>query len=380
MFEAADFCRELERRGIDFHVGVPDTVIENFCNHVFLHPPGGGHVLAANEGGAVGLAAGHWLATGNVPLVYMQNSGLGNAVNPLLSLADPEVFAIPMLLLIGWRGQPGVHDEPQHMKQGRVTRSLLDSLEIPWKVMDPDLGKTLAILDDLLAGLKLRRGPRALIAPRGCFAPVPAVPAGHAGAGQTREEAIRDLVSAFGRDTAFVASTGMGPRELYEIRDALGQGHDQDFLNAGAMGHASMIAAAVALGRPNCDVVCLDGDGALLMHLGALALIPSLGCRRLFHILLNNGVHDSVGGQPNLLAGLDAAGLARVCGYRSASRVSGRNELLTALAECRGKPGPHFLEIRLTRGFRKALGRPQIPFEAAALQFQAFLASGPLGK
>ncbi|MDR1520309.1 MAG: phosphonopyruvate decarboxylase [Planctomycetota bacterium] len=371
MFKAADFCRELERRGVDFCAGVPDTVVENFCNQVFVQPPAGGHVLAANEGGAVGLAAGHWLAAGKIPLVYMQNSGLGNAVNPLLSLADPEVFAIPMLLLIGWRGQPGVPDEPQHLKQGRVTQAILDSLEIPWQILDADFGKTLQVLDQAFRRLRQTPGPYALIAPKGCFEPSPAVPAGHA-ASLTREEAIRAIVAASHPGAAFVASTGMGPRELYEIREALGQGHERDFLNTGAMGHASMIALGAALARPGRRLICLDGDGALLMHLGALAIVPSLPCPNLTHILLNNGVHDSVGGQPNLFASLNAVALARVAGYRTAARAANLAELRVRLAEADGD-GPHFIETILARGFRQDLGRPKIPFAEAARQFQGFL-------
>ncbi|MDR1535497.1 MAG: phosphonopyruvate decarboxylase [Planctomycetota bacterium] len=374
MFTAADFCRELAARGCDFYAGVPDTVIEFFCNHIQAHPPAGGRVLAANEGGAVGLAAGYWLASGRIPLVYLQNSGIGNAVNPLLSLADPEVFAIPMLLLIGWRGRPGVPDEPQHLKQGRVTQALLDSLEIPWRLLDPDPERTGAILDAAFARLREAPGPYALIAPKGCFAPVPALPAGRAGAGPTREEAIGTIIAAFDSRAAFVASTGMGPRELYEIREALGQGHERDFLNAGAMGHASMIAAGAALARPDRPLVCLDGDGALLMHLGASAVIPSLPLPNFVHVLLNNGVHDSVGGQPNLFARLDAVGLARGFGYRTAARAAGLAELGEILAGLPRGGGPHFVEAALVRGFRKDLGRPKIPFAEAARQFQSFLA------
>jgi phosphonopyruvate decarboxylase len=374
MFAASEFCRELESRGVDFYAGVPDTVVEHFCNHVVAHPPAGGHVLAANEGGAIGLAAGHWLATGGTPLVYMQNSGLGNAANPLLSLADAEVFAIPMLLLVGWRGQPGVHDEPQHLKQGKVTRAMLDGMEIPWRMLDPDLAKTSAILDEAFSAFREKPGPFALVAPKGCFAPSPAIQFRRGGAILAREEAIRAIVAAFaGSRAAFVASTGMGPRELYEIREALGQGHEKDFLNAGAMGHASMIAAGIALAEPDRPVVCLDGDGALLMHLGALALVPSLKCRNFFHVLLNNGVHDSVGGQPTLFSVLDAALLARACGYSAAERAGTRAEIGAFLAGCRPGTGPRFLDVALDRGFRGNLGRPKIPFAEAARQFQSFL-------
>lgn len=373
MYEAELFCRELERLGTDFIVGVPDTVIKNLCNYIFDNPPSGGHVIAANEGGAVGLAAGHYLATGKIPVVYMQNSGIGNAVNPLLSLADAEVFAIPMLLLVGWRGEPGTKDEPQHMKQGRVSRAMFDSMEIPCGVISPDFDETKRELEHAFDAMRKKPGPYAMLVQNGCFAPAPAVKAGYEKPECTREEAIRTIVQSFDSKTAFIASTGMGPRELYEIREVLGQNHERDFLNAGAMGHASMIAAGAAMAKPDRTVVCLDGDGALFMHLGALALIPNLPCRNLVHVLLNNGVHDSVGGQPNLGCLEDAASLARAAGYRRVLAADNEAELKKALAECRGDDGPVFLEVKLSRGFRKNLGRPGIPFPEAAKQFREFL-------
>lgn len=372
MYEAAEFCRELERLGSDFYAGVPDTVIMNLCNYIFENPPAGGQVIAANEGGAVGLAAGHYLATGKIPVVYMQNSGIGNAVNPLLSMADREVFAIPMLLLVGWRGEPGTKDEPQHMKQGRVSQALFDSLEIPCGVIGPDWNETKKELERAYEAMRANPGPYALLVRNGCFTPTPAVKAGYA-AGMTREEAIRIIIDCFGDKTAFVASTGMGPRELYELRDALGQPHERDFLNAGAMGHASMIAAGAAMGRPDRTVVCLDGDGAIFMHLGALPLIPTLGCKNLVHVLLNNGVHDSVGGQPNMAAAVDAASLAGDAGYKRIYRTDDADELRKIMLECRSGGGPLFVEVKLARGFRKDLGRPKIPFAEAARQFREFL-------
>ena len=375
MYEAATFCRELERLGADFYAGVPDTVIQSFCNYVFENPPPGGHVVAANEGGAVGLAAGHYLATGNIPVVYMQNSGIGNAVNPLLSMADAEVFAIPMLLLIGWRGEPGTKDEPQHIKQGRVSRVLFDGMEIPCGIVGPDFDETKRELERAFAAMRKNPGPYALLVRNGCFAPTPAVPAGYPDPGLTREEAIRAVITHFDDRAAFVASTGMGSRELYELREALGQPHERDFLNAGAMGHASMIAAGAAMARRDRTVVCLDGDGALYMHLGALALAPTLPCPNLVHILLNNGVHDSVGGQPNLGQLSDASALARAAGYKLVLDAHDAESLERALAQCDGKNGPVFVEVKLARGFRKNLGRPGIPFAEAAQQFKTFLAA-----
>lgn len=374
MYKAADFCRELARLGTDFFTGVPDTVIENLCNYLNGNPPAGGHVQAANEGGAVGLAAGRYLATGKIPAVYMQNSGLGNAVNPLLSLADREVYALPLLLLVGWRGQPGRHDEPQHLKQGRVTEALLAAMEIPWSVAGPDWDETAAAVATAYDAMRARPGPYALLFPKGCFEPEPAAPdAGYGTEGLTRENAIAIIAERAGGGAAVVASTGMGPRELYELRERLGEGHERDFLNAGAMGHASMIALGIARARPERRVVCLDGDGALLMHLGALAVAGGSGCRNLVHFLLNNGVHDSVGGQPNLAMRVDLAEVAAACGYRRVFRIENGEALRNGLDEIFAAEGPVFAEVRLARGFRKDLGRPGIPFATAGEQFREFL-------
>ncbi|MCC8181353.1 MAG: phosphonopyruvate decarboxylase [Planctomycetes bacterium] len=376
MFSAARFCEQLQRHGAGVYVGVPDTVIQSFCNYLCTNPPPGGHIIAANEGGAVGLAVGNHLATGLTPIVYMQNSGLGNAVNPLLSLADREVYAIPMLLLIGWRGEPGRKDEPQHLKQGKVTEALLDSMGIPYGIVEADFEQAKEVIDRAFAAIRRDPGPYALLIRNGCFEPSPPADAGYPGTGITREQAIRVVVGNAG-PAAIVASTGMASRELYEIRESLGQDHSHDFLNVGAMGHASQIAAGVALGAPGRAVVCLDGDGALFMHLGGLALIPSLDCANLIHVLLNNGVHDSVGGQPVLSERNDLAELATTVGYSFVYSVEDENSLAAALRESIGNiargGGPHCIEVRLARGFRSDLGRPQTPFTQAARQFADYL-------
>lgn len=373
MFTAAAFCRELDILGAGLYTGVPDSVIQNFCNFLFHSPPVGGHVQAANEGGAVGLAAGNYFATGKIPIVYMQNSGLGNAVNPLLSLADAEAYAVPMLLLIGWRGEPGGKDEPQHMKQGRITPALLDAMGIPHGIIDPDWGKTTVALRRAFDFLTKNNAPCALLVRKGCFAPEPPVCA-VAGRGEmTREDAIRILVESSGDQTVFVASTGMGARELYELREMRGQPHHRDFLNVGAMGHASMIAAGAALGQRNRRVVCLDGDGALLMHLGVMPLIPALGLNGFVHVLLNNGTHDSVGGQPNSAMRADMAGIARTVGYDHAFTVATEDDAREVFQAALVSGGTSFLDIHLKEGHRGNVGRPLIPLPDAARQFREFL-------
>ncbi|MCD8138878.1 MAG: phosphonopyruvate decarboxylase [Planctomycetaceae bacterium] len=376
MYDPADFCRELEIRGVDFIAGVPDTVLESFCNYVYQHPPTGGHVLTHNEGGAIALAAGHYFGTGKIPAVYMQNSGIGNALNPILSLANPSVYAVPMLVLVGWRGEPGRKDEPQHLRQGSVTQTMFECLDIPCAVITPDLDEAKAALDRTFSHMQTNPGPHVLLFRHGCFTPSPTVPAGYETPGLTREEAIRTIITLLDPTSPVVASTGMASRELFELREASGQAHERDFLNAGAMGHASMIALGAAMAQPDRQVVCLDGDGALFMHLGALPLAASLMPANFVHILLNNGVHDSVGGQPDLGADVDLESLARTCGYRMTARVEETDELQDAIRRCRDETGPWFVEVRVKRGFRKDLGRPTIPFAEMGCNFRDFLTSG----
>lgn len=370
------FHRRLAARGVDFYTGVPDTVLKSLCSYLVDAVPPPGHVTAANEGGAVGLAAGHYLATGRPALVYMQNSGIGNAANPLLSLVDRDVYAIPMLLAIGWRGEPGVKDEPQHLKQGRLTTPILDCLEIPWGVLDGDEGGAEAELDKAFASFKRSPGPYAFVIRNKAFAPY-APRSGQtaaAPADMTREAALAVVREACGDRAALLGSTGMGARELFEIGDRAGGDVKRLFLNVGAMGHCSQIAAAVALARPERPVVCLDGDGALFMHLGVLPVISGLRPRNLLHVALNNGIHESVGGQPTPLPDLSLAGLASASGYPLVRRAESMDGLRRALAEWNGTNGPFFLEVLIRPGFRADLGRPTWMPVQAKEAFMGFLA------
>lgn len=359
MIQAPDFLKALKSRGLDFFAGVPDSLLSPL-GAALTADPEITHLVAANEGQAVALAAGRYLAAGRPGVVYMQNSGLGNAVNPLLSLAAPEVYALPMVLIIGWRGQPGVKDEPQHQVQGRLTPALLDTLEIGWRVLSAESDPE-AELDRVLE-LGAGRGPAALLVRAGALAPLKyqpeAHPRGRAGTVPfRREEALERLLDHLEPPDRLVATTGLTSRELYELRLKKGQAPD-DFLTVGSMGHASGLALAAALSRPERRLICLDGDGALLMHLGALPLIGSLGPPNLVHILLNNQCHESVGGLPTCAASVDFPGLARAAGYRSAASVDGPEELGRVFSALSGQPGPHFLEIILWKGSRGDLGRP----------------------
>jgi phosphonopyruvate decarboxylase len=358
MIEPAFFYDALLRYGTDFFTGVPDSLLKSFCAYITDHAETRRHIIPANEGAAVALACGYHLATGKIPLVYMQNSGIGNAVNPLLSLADPEVYHIPLVLLIGWRGEPGITDEPQHLKQGKVTGALLEAMSIP-KVI---LGDTEAEVRQQLASMYHRiaqtKTPYAVVVRKDTFAPYTLHKTEASQGGMSREEAIEEILCSSDSETLFFSTTGMASRELYELRERYRMGHERDFLTLGSMGHASQIALAVALHQPNRLVTCLDGDGAALMHLGALAIIGTqkqLGNFR--HILLNNGAHDSVGGQPTVALEIDLPAIARACGYEAAYSVTTRDELGALIAA--KQEGPTFIEVRVRKGARKDLGRPR---------------------
>ena len=341
MIEASRFVKMLNELGLDFFTGVPDSLLKSFCAYV-TDTCGESHVIAANEGGAVGLAAGHYLATGNPALVYMQNSGQGNAVNPLCSLADPDVYSIPMVLLVGWRGEPGVKDEPQHVKQGKVTVSLFETLGIPTEILPDDDESAADLTRKMVEKAKAESRPVALIVRRGLFAEYNLENKKHDIAELPREQAIEGILKSLPEGAVVVSTTGMISREVYETRERLGQDHSRDFLTVGSMGHAIMIALGIAMVQPNRRVFCLDGDGASIMQMGNMAIAGQSGCANLTHIVLNNAAHDSVGGQPTVGGSIDLSAIAASCGYNH--------------------PGaPVFTEIKVAKGARKALGRPKEP-------------------
>ena len=353
MISPSFFCKELEGLGVGFYSGVPDSLLKNLCAYITDNVPQKDNIIAVNEGCAIGLAAGYHIATGKIPVVYMQNSGMGNATNPLLSLADPDVYNIPIILIIGWRGEPGVHDEPQHVKQGKVTCPLLETMGIPYVVLSDDEG----ICKEQIAGcgdhLKKNGSPFAFVVRKNTFSEYK-LPANDDGYPMSREQAI-EIIAGEMKDALFVSTTGMASRELYEIRDRNGQDHGSDFLTVGCMGHASQIALGMAL---NCEkeIVCIDGDGAALMHMGGMATIAVRSPRNYIHVVINNGVHDSVGGQPTVSRDIDLSGIARSVGYRNVFSVSDEKGLKDALS-CRN--GPVFIEVMVHKGARKDLGRPK---------------------
>lgn len=356
------FQEALAAGGVDFYTGVPDSLLKEFCAYIDASLPDGNHVIAVNEGAAVAIAAGYHLATGKIPLVYMQNSGLGNAVNPLLSLADADVYGLPMVILIGWRGAPGVKDEPQHIKQGRVTPNMINAMGYPFRIISGDSVEGLEAARWAAATAEAASAPVVLLVHKDTFARSEAARSGGVTpeAWLSREEAIAVITAGLPASAVVVASTGMISRELYEQRKARCQGHSSDFLTVGSMGHASQIALGIAHARPEADVICLDGDGAMLMHMGGLATVGAASSGKILHIVLNNGAHDSVGGQPTAAFHISVTGVARACGYDTVEGpVDTSESIQEAVSHLAGLPGKRFLEVRVRLGARSDLGRPK---------------------
>ncbi len=345
--------------GSDFYTGVPDSQLKALCNYL-MHTYGidpHHHIIAANEGNCTALAAGYHLATGKVPVVYMQNSGEGNIINPVASLLNDKVYAIPMVFIVGWRGEPGVHDEPQHIYQGEVTVKLLDDMNIASFIIskettDDEVTEAMASFRNMLAEGK----DVAFVIRKGALSYDEKVVYQNDYT-MTREEIIRHIVAVSGEDP-IVSTTGKASRELFEIREANGQGHQYDFLTVGSMGHSSSIALGVALNQPGMKVWCIDGDGAALMHMGAMAVIGANEPNNLVHIVINNGAHETVGGMPTVASSLDIVAVAKACGYRMAASVDSFEKLDQCLVDAKASKQLCLIEVKCAIGARDDLGRP----------------------
>ena len=325
------FIEQLRDNSIDCFAGVPDSLLKNMCAYITDHFDAAHHIIAANEGAAVGLAAGHYLATGRPACVYMQNSGEGNIINPMASLTDPEVYNIPVLLLIGWRGRPGVHDEPQHVKQGKVTTGLLNVMGINYEVLAKEEDKAEKQIAKAVKALQ-NKDVFALVIEKDTF----------------EDYKLQNVEH----------TTGMISRELFEYRVDMGQGHERDFLTVGSMGHASQIALGIALAQPTRRVWCFDGDGAAIMHMGSMAIVASKEPKNYIHVVFNNGAHDSVGGQPTVGLKIDLPAIAKAVGYKDTYSVDNKDDLVDVLGKAKHESGPVLVEIKVKKGNRKDLGRP----------------------
>ena len=345
--------------GSDFYTGVPDSQLKALCNYLMdrygINPKH--HVIAANEGNCTALAAGYHLATGKIPVVYMQNSGEGNIINPVASLLNDKVYAIPVIFIVGWRGEPGIHDEPQHIYQGEVTVKLLEDLDIATFIIGTDTTE-----DELKAKMEefrqfLAAGKDvAFVIRKGALTDAPKVEYKNENT-MVREEIIQHIVKASGEDP-IVSTTGKASRELFETRVANGQSHKYDFLTVGSMGHSSSIALGVAINKPDTKVWCVDGDGAVLMHMGSMAVLGSNKPKNMIHVVINNGAHETVGGMPTVAGSIDLVKIALACGYSNAVCVDTFEDLDRELENAKNRNELSLIEAKCSIGARDDLGRP----------------------
>ena len=352
------FYNLLSEYGIEFYAGVPDSLLKNLCAYITDNADKKNNIIAANEGGAIGLAAGYHLATGGIPVVYMQNSGLGNTINPLLSLTDKEVYNMPVLLVIGWRGEPNVHDEPQHIKQGKVTIPLLDCMGIRNEIIADNENDLQTQIANAVNYMKTTNEVFALVVKKGTFDSYKLKNNRQYDYALEREEAIQMVAASMDKNAVVVSTTGKISRELFEYRENSEHAHHRDFLTVGSMGHASQIALGIALNKPDRNIYCFDGDGAVIMHMGSMGIVGEMAPKNFFHIVFNNGAHDSVGGQPTIGLNIDIPNIAACCGYKKVISVEKREELQEILTSLAANEGPVLLEIKVKKGSRDNLGRP----------------------
>lgn len=362
MLDLKKVFEALSKHGVTYFTGVPDSYLNGFCNYALANC-GERNIIAANEGNAVAIAAGHYLATKEIPLVFMQNSGEGNAVNPLASLVDRNVYAVPMLLLIGWRGQENTEpNHPQHKLQGEITTGLMDLLHIPYTVLEDDDGKFEEVVEKAVQYCTEMRGVYAFIAPKGVMADPDKANNVDDAYPMSREEAIEVILDHMPEDTIYSATTGRATRELFFLREKRNETKAHDFLNVGSMGHASSVALGIALSKSERHIVALDGDSAAIMHMGAMSMVSKVSAPNFMHIVLNNGAHESVGGQPSAGHLVDFTKIAEACGYQTMGKaVENREELIAAIERLRGCGKASFIDCRIHKGLSRKL--PPIIFD-----------------
>lgn len=355
---ASRLLERLENMGIHTITGVPDSTLKQFCDGVQIYAGNLKHYVTVNEGAAVGLAIGSYLGTGKPACVYMQNSGIGNMVNPLASLANGDVYGIPMLFIVGWRGEPGVKDEPQHVFQGKITCRLFDTLSVPYNVIDQNT--TDEEMDEILreAGKALARGEQfAVIVKKGTFEKEEPFIWDN-GKQMNREKVLGQILRGLPRDTVIVSTTGKISRELYAQSQAIYGNHNNIFMTVGGMGHASMIALGIAQERKDRKIVCMDGDGAALMHMGAIPFIAAQAPENFYHIVINNQAHESVGAMPTGCQQTEFAQIAKVAGYRETGKLESMGDIDCIGQKIKEENGPILWEIPVSLLSRSDLGRP----------------------
>ena len=360
MIHQEQLFKSLEELGIDFFTGVPDSLLNDFCLYLCSHYGKERHLMAANEGNAIAIAAGHYMATGNVPVVYMQNSGIGNATNPLLSLAHPTVYSVPMILVVGWRGDPVIKDHAQHKKQGELTPVLMKDMDIPYEILDDDE----TVIDKFkwaVSKAKEMSSPVALITKKGILTQKEKHQEYPESTLMNREEAIAAVIDVFGNDAIYLATTGRATRELHEQLKLKGIECGHEFLNVGSMGHVSSVALGMAIAHPDKKIVVFDGDAAAVMHMGSLATIGRYQPKNLIHIVLNNGANESVGGQPSAGQVINLTQIAQACGYHTAdSYIDSRFVLQSSMHELIQIDGPSFMDVHVRQGIRSDMPKLSI--------------------
>ncbi len=357
MIDPKKFIEYLIEKEIDFYCGVPDSLLKELSFCIDEKIDSQNHIITANEGSAIALASGYYLATGKTPLVYLQNSGLGNAINPLVSLCDSTVYKIPMLILIGWRGEPGNLDEPQHIKQGAIQEKLLNTLEIPYEIIDNEL-KNYNLISDLISKSKNEDRPVALLIKKNTFSKYKTKKVtSNTSQLMLREKVLEEILNSEIKNEIFVTTTGKTSREFYELRKNNSEVINKDFLTIGSMGHCSQIALGISLFNKN-DVYCIDGDGSVIMHMGSLAINGTSNSKNFKHIILNNGSHESVGGQPTVGKKINFSKIAKSSGYKKVKKISTYTELKKSIKWLNSNEGPLLLEVLIKNGSRENLGRP----------------------
>ena len=356
--QCQDFWKILKGEELAFFSGVPDSTFKDWMSFLSVNNGKDGlqNIIAVNECEAAAICAGYHLATGKIGVLYCQNSGFGKTINPLTSLLDPDIYSIPLLLLIGWRGEPGIKDEPQHKKMGRILLPLLQTLEIPHEFLPdnlPDAKKAIAYAKDYMAK---NSAPYALIARSGIFEKYGADEQSLNGFEMSREEAIKIIVDNLDGDEIVISTTGKTSRELFEYREAKGQGHAHDFLTVGSMGCAAGIAFGAAVSRPDKQFIIFDGDGAALMQLGTMATIGHYAPKKLVHFIFDNNSYESTGGQPSISETVKFEEIARACGYEGSLVARDMPELGAILKKM--PAGPFLIVVKVNSSSRSGLGRP----------------------
>ncbi len=364
----------LEKNGIDFFTGVPDSTLKDFCFYLEDYLPKSNHIITANEGNAIGIASGHFLATGRIPLVYMQNSGFGNAINPLTSFADKSVFSIPLIIMMGWRGEPGKKDAIQHKKDGEIQINILESLDIPYTIISNESKLLEKEINEIVISATIENKPHIILVRRGFFQTYTKTSNSVIYASEiSREDAILEIIKLLDKEDILISTTGKVSRELFELRKSLNHNTENDLRVIGSMGHVSSIALGISLRIPNRQVYCLDGDGSLIMHMGVLSTIGKYSNDNFKHILLNNYSHDSVGGQESSSDVIDYSLLSKSMSYKNFFQISFKKKFAKTFKIFKNSEGPSFLEIIVSQGSRANLSRPNSTPLDNKRQFMHFL-------